>query len=92
MFIIIYVEGKYNDPSDLEAKIRLSNIIKLKPSLGIVVWPHYIWCISEYKRYMRTLSLNAKPKNKDIGLHNIYDKYTVSTRNERCQKIAEQNC
>lgn len=42
MFIIIYVEGKYNDPSDLEAKIRLSNKIKLKPSLGIVVWPHYI--------------------------------------------------
>lgn len=39
---------------------------------------------------MRTLSLNAKPKNKDIGLHNNYDKYTVSTRNERCQKIAEQ--
>lgn len=84
MFIIIYVEGKYNDFFDFEVKIRLLNIIKLKLLFGIVVWLYYIWCILEYKRYMRIFFLNVKFKNKDIGLYNIYDKDIVSICNEKC--------
>lgn len=42
MFIIIYVEGKYNDFFDFEVKIRLLNKIKLKLLFGIVVWLYYI--------------------------------------------------